>query len=268
MGLANLIRAELYLQLYWIRNNRVMAVLQVVWPYASILVLYTLGTAYGSLENLSRVLGVEDPLVYIVAASAVMFAASSIVDNISNVGLWQRWLGTLTYVYSGVPSYPKYLIASGVASSLFQAGFTFLALAPAALAIGGLDSGLRLLLVFAVMLFGSLPLVGLGVAAALLSVMFREETNVFSFLNPLLVFLGGVFYPVEVLPRILQHMSTLVPVKYVVDAARIASGFQTPEGSGLLLVLYALALLSILYNLLALAGIPGLERRARRRGVF
>ncbi|MCE4617842.1 MAG: ABC transporter permease [Desulfurococcales archaeon] len=268
MGVAGIVKAELYLQISWLRSNRILFALQLFWPYTAILVIYVMGSAYGSVENLASALGVEDPLLYIVAASAIMFAASGIIDQTASVALWHRWLGTLPYIYTSTPSFTRYLLVSGLTSSLFQSAFNFLALAPAAFIIGGLSSGLRLFLVFAVMIIGALPLIGLGITAAIASILAREEGNVLSFLNPLLVFLGGVFYPIEILPRILQEASTIIPVRYVVDAARLAAGFQTPTGQGILLILYSLALLILLYNGLASLGVSRLERATRKRGLY
>ncbi len=267
-SLKSLVKAELGVQWWWLKNNRVMLVLSFVWPYMAVLVLLAMGYAYGSIQNMARRLGVDEPVVYLMAASMVAFAASGIIDNASGVAQWHRWLGTLPYVYAAPHRFPVYLVVSGFAGSLFIATTNLAAMLPGALAVGGLRAGLGLLAVFAVMIIASLPLVGIAVSAALLSLLAREEGNVLSFLNPLLLLLSGVFYPIDVLPRILQWMSVLAPVRYVVEAARIASTFTGGPVRAVVVASYYLAVMIAVYNLLSLKAVGALESAARRRGVF
>ena len=267
-GLRALVRAELSLQAWWLKSNRAMLVLSFIWPYAAVLVLLGLGTAYGSLDRMARALGVDEPIVYLLAASMVAFAASGIIDNASSAALWHRWLGTLPYVYAAPHRFPVYLTVSGLAGSLVTATLDLAAMLPGALAVGGVRAGLGVLAVYAVMILASLPLVGLAVTAALTSLIVREEGNVLSFLNPLLLLLSGVFYPLEVLPRLLQEASRLVPVTYVVEAARMASTITQGPLRALLVASYYLAAMTAAYNLLSLAAVARLESTARRKGVL
>ncbi|MET1100969.1 MAG: ABC transporter permease [Pyrodictiaceae archaeon] len=268
MSLRGLAKAELMIQVWWLKNNRVMLVLSFVWPYTAVLVLLALGTAYGSLENLRKSLGVVDPLVYLFAGSAIAFASAGIVDNASGVAQWHRWLGTLPYVYTAPHRFPVYLVVSGLMGSLFIALTDFIAIMPAVIAVSGFLGALRMMIVLLIMLLGSLPLVGIAVAAALLSLMAREEGNVLSWLNPFILLVSGVFYPIEVLPRLLQVLGRALPVTYVVEAARIAATYQHPPGSLIMAVAYILALMILAYNTGSVVVVSRLEGKARRKGVF
>ncbi|MEB2836874.1 MAG: ABC transporter permease [Desulfurococcales archaeon] len=267
-SLRALVRAELSIQWWWLKNNRAMLVLSFVWPYMAVLVLLAMGYAYGSVENMARRLGVDEPVVYLMAASMVAFAASGIIDNASGVAQWHRWLGTLPYIYSAPHRFPVYLVVSGFAGSLFIAFTNLAAMLPGALLVGGARAGLGLLAVFAVMILASLPLVGIAVAAALSSLLAREEGNVLSFLNPLLLLLSGVFYPLDLLPRILRWASALVPVRYVVEAARMAATLSQGPLRAVVVASYYLAVMVAVYNLLSIGAVERLEARARRSGVF
>ncbi|MEB3851069.1 MAG: ABC transporter permease [Desulfurococcales archaeon] len=267
-SLRALLRAELAVQWWWLKNNRVMLLLSFAWPYMAVLVLLGMGYAYGSVENMAERLGVDEPLVYLMAASMVAFAASGIIDNASGVAQWHRWLGTLPYVYASPHRFPVYLVVSGFAGSLFIAVTDLAAMLPGALLAGGPRASAGLMAVFAVMILASLPLVGIAATAALLSLLAREEGNVLSFLNPLLLLLSGVFYPVEVLPRLLQALSALVPVRYVVEAARVASSFSGGPMRAVVVASYYLAAMIVVYNTLSAHAVAALERGARRRGVL
>ncbi|MEB3774785.1 MAG: ABC transporter permease [Desulfurococcales archaeon] len=264
----NLFKAELYSIMAWYRSNRVMLVLSFLWPYATVLVLLALGSSYGSLEEWRRSMGVEYPLIYLFAASAVAFASAGIIESASGVALWHRWVGTLPYVYLAPAGFPRYLLASGVANSLVMALIDFTAVAPAVVLLGGLEGGVRLLLVLLVMVIGSLPLVGIAILASLASLMAREEGNIIYFVNPLLLLASGIFYPLEVLPRLLRLASEVLPVTYVVEAARIASTYTTGLGRAVLGVAYTLAVMTVIYNMVSLYLIGSGERGVRRRGVI
>jgi ABC-2 type transport system permease protein len=267
-SLRSLLRAELSIQWWWLRSNRVMLALSFAWPYMAVLVLLAMGHAYGSVENMARRLGVDEPIVYLMAASMVAFAATGIIDNASGVAQWHRWLGTLPYIYTAPHRFPVYLVVSGLAGSLFIAATDLAAMLPGALIAAGPRGGLGLLAVFAVMILASLPLVGIAVAAALASLLAREEGNVLSFLNPLLLLLSGVFYPLDVLPRVLREASALVPVRYVVEAARLASTLSAGPLRAVTVTAYYLTAMIAVYNTLSIWAVEGLESRARRSGAL
>lgn len=268
MGVGGVFKAEFLAQYWWLKNNRSMLVLWLVWPYLTVLILYTLGTSFGSLENLKVSLGVDDPLLYLFAASNIAFAASGLVDTVSGVATWHRWIGTLPYIYVSPNRFAVYLTVGGFAGSIYNVFLNYVFLLPGVLIYSGLRGGIGLTVVLLVMLLGALPLIGIALAAALLSLIAREEGNVLSFLNPLLLLLSGVFYPLTILPQILQAMSVAVPVRYVVEAARLAASFSEGPGAALYFAAYTLALMVVVYNTLSLALVSRAERAARLRGVF
>ncbi len=268
MALKTVLKAELLIQYWWLRGNRWLATLWVLWPYMAVIVLYVLGTSYGSLSNLARSVGVDDPILYLFAASNIAFTASGLIDTVTGIATWHRWIGTLPYVYLQPNRFSSYLVVSGMASSLFNILLNYLALLPGVIVYSGMRGGMGLTIVLLVLVLGSLPLVGIAVAAALASLIAREEGSILSFLNPFLLLLSGVFYPVTILPRILQLLSTIVPVTYVVKAARLASSFKHGPGAALYFAAYTLGLMIIVYNTMSLAVVERGEKSARSRGVI
>lgn len=267
MGARSVFLADTMLRLWWLKNNRVMAVLELAWPYTIIIVLVGLGTSYGSLENFKNSLGVTDPILYIFASSSVAFAAVGIIDNAASVAQWHRWLGTLPYIMTSPHKLSTYVIASGLSLSMLTLAMEFLVLLPGVLYFSGPEGIARMSLVLAFLLLGMLPLVAIGGIAAMASLMVREESNVMGFLNPLLLLLSGVFYPLKILPEILQLASKAVPVSYVVEAAKIAATFQEGLARDLFLVAYIIAAMILAYNIAGIATLGGFETIARRRGV-
>lgn len=260
-------RAQAQLTLYWYKENKLMLLLQVAWPYMTVFIVLGLGSAYGSVDRFASSLGVSSPFLYIVSASFVAFAAVGVIDSTSNAVLWHRWLGTLPYVALAPNSLTLYVTVSGIVASLIGAGIILAALAPAALVIAGIPGLAGLGLVAALLVLGLVPLIAIAGISASLTLASREETGILSFLNPLLLLVSGVFYPLEVLPRILRAVSEATPVTYVVEASRIIAGLETTTGRAVYAVALALAFLGLVYNSIFTPVASAGERLLRRRGV-
>lgn len=259
--------AQAQLTLYWYKENKLMLFLQVAWPYMTVFIVLGLGSAYGSVERFASSMGVSKPFLYVVSASFVAFAAVGVIDSTSNAVLWHRWLGTLPYVALAPNSLTLYVTVSGLVASLIGSGVILAALAPAALVLAGIPGLAGLGLVAAFLVLGLVPLIAIAGISASLTLASREETGILSFLNPLLLLVSGVFYPVEVLPRLLRAVSEATPVTYVVEASRIIAGSETPGGRAAYAVALALAVLALVYNSIFTPVASASERVLRRRGV-
>jgi len=263
---SSIFKAESFLLITWYRQNGVMLALQVLWPYLTVVMLIALGTTYGSMQNFAKALGVRDPLLYILFSSFVVFTSAGIVDSAAQALIWHRWLGTLPYIEVSVPDTKLYVLMSSMAQTVVITSISLLALLRGALVMTGLRGLIDVMIVEVFVVLGSLPLLSLASLVAILSIMVKEESNVFSFLNPFLLMVSGVFYPVEILPRVLSYISKAVPVTYVVEAMRFLSTSSTPLGKGLMTVAATLAVLSLMYNLALLPALARGERALKMRG--
>ncbi len=268
MSLRSIARAELLIHLWWLKNNKPLLVLWFLWPYLTALFILALGTAYGKLEEFRETMGVASPILYVFVGSAVVFASASIVDIAASVALWHRWIGTLPYIYLAPIRFNLYLVLSGVVGGLFMVSQNFIAIAPVVLILEGLLGGLRLLAVLSVMVLGMVPLIGIAVVAAVLTIAARVETNVVSFINPLLLLVSGIFYPVEILPRVLRALSEVVPVTYVVESAKIISTYTYPPGSLIVYIAAILATMALAYNGWSALVVSRSEKYIRRKGAI
>ncbi|MEB3757144.1 MAG: ABC transporter permease [Desulfurococcales archaeon] len=266
-SIRNIMSAELRAQFYWLKNNKVMMFMTLVWPYLMVFIMISFGSAFGSLEEFKEKMGVASPILYLFAGSAVATASISVIDNAAGVATWHRWLGTLPYVLLVPRRFVTYLLVSSLVTSLVQVTFNLASIAPAVVVLEGASAGLRLLLVLGFMFIGTLPLLGIALLGGIASLLASEESDIINFLNPLLLLLSGVFYPVKILPWVLKQASYYIPTKYVVDAAKLAATYTHPPGSTIIIILYALVLLAVLYNMIGVFGTVYAERELRRRGV-
>ena len=266
--IAGLVKAELLLRYWWFKNNKSFLAVSLLWPYVMVVTVLALGLAYGSLEVYKARLGVVDPLVYLFSASAVAFTTVNVIDYTVSVATWHRWIGTLQYVSLAPVRLGVYVVVSGLASSLLSAGITWASVAPAIAILSGPEGLARFAILALAVVAGMIPLVAIGCIAAMATLALKEEGNVIGFLMPLLLLLSGVFYPVEVLPWVLRLMSNLTPSYYVVEASKIVNALNVEAGFKVYLVIYALALLAVLYNLLGFYFAVWAESRVKSRGVI
>lgn len=133
-------------------------------------------------------------------------------------------------------------------------------------AFSGLPSGARLgqaLVVFLVSLVGSY---GFAFLLFGLTLRFKDAGSLISLVGNTAPLLGGVFFPVALLPEPLRALSLLYPFTYGVDALR-GAWFGSPTLFPMPVQLAILAGLSVAYLVLGWAALVGFERSARQRGL-
>ena len=266
VSVTSILRAQFLAEISWYKNNKWMLASMFFWPYLMILIILGIGSLYGSIEEYKSRLGIHNPLLYMLASSMIAMSSVGIVDTVATFSLWNRWIGTLQYILLTPTKTWKVLLASGVPGSILSIIITLAAVTPGSLYLEGLVGGLKMVVVFGLMLLGMLPLLGLAAIISSVMLVVKEESNIVSSLNPLLILLSGVFYPIEVLPRILQVASIIVPSKYVVDAAKILATYHIPEAKLLFVAVYTLTLLTLAYNTVAMGILGKVEERVRKVG--
>lgn len=117
-----------------------------------------------------------------------------------------------------------------------------------------------IILLFAVVSFNSL-----GLLAASVIMIFKRGNPVAWVFQGVAGLLGGVYFPVEVLPQWLQPLSALLPVTYAVRGLELAvyQGASIPTLQGEILPLAILAAILLPLGLLSLAAAI---RKAKRDG--
>ncbi|HID41166.1 MAG TPA: hypothetical protein EYP33_03310, partial [Pyrodictium sp.] len=153
---------------------------------------------------------------------------------------------------------------SGVVASFVSTLTSFAAITPAVALLRGTEGLAILVVLLLVSLTGMAVLAALGSLAAMASVVLRLESNVLAFITPVILLLSGAFYPVEVLPPLLEAFSSAVPSFYIVEATKLAASLEGMVG--LYRLVYALAVLGLVYwgGWILVGG--WLESKARLRG--
>jgi ABC-2 type transport system permease protein len=266
-SVVDVFRAQLHASLYWYKNNKWMLFSMFIWPYLMVGIIMGLGAMVGNVGLFSKRVGVVDPAFYLFSASAVAMSSVGIVDAVAGFALYNRWLGTLNYIFLTPIREAELMIAAGLPDSIITPLISVIAVLPAAIYFEGLWGGAKLLILLLVMYLGMIPLVGISVLAASALLFVREESNIINSITPFILLLSGVFYPVTVLPQSLQAIAAYVPTKYVVDVAKMAARFSSIPGAYVMIVLGILAVMGLSYNGVAAIAVTRAEKAVRRKGV-
>jgi ABC-2 type transport system permease protein len=133
----------------------------------------------------------------------------------------ERWEGTLEYTMMAPVRRSTHLIGSTLYALVYGLVHTAVILAVLTLFFGLDLSGANVATAVAFMLLGSFSLVGIGMMAAILPLLYVERGAQMTFvLQSVLLLLSGVYYSIDVLPPWMRALSHLSPATYVLDGVR------------------------------------------------
>ena len=164
-----------------------------------------------------------DPrLVFYLMIGATFWNYLSVVFSwIADTIAVERWEGTLEYTMMAPVRRTTHLLGSTLYALVYGLIHTAAILTVLTLFFG-LDLSRADLGTAAIfMLLGSFSLVGIGMMAAILPLLYVERGAQMTFvLQSVLLLLSGVYYSIEVLPDWMQVLSHLSPATYVLDGVR------------------------------------------------
>ena len=191
---------------------------------------------------------------------------SAILDDMSLVIMWERWEGTIEHtlmtpvprvvhllgmsLFGVVHATLRTLLILGCSLPFFSVSFARASWPAAA----------------AVIVVGSVSLVGLGILTGILPLLYPERGEQMSFMVQALVLLvSGVYYGVDILPGWLQAVSHASPATYLLRGIRAAMmdgrGVWHQAGDLLVLGAFGCALVPV-----SLAAFSAAERWAKKTG--
>jgi ABC-2 type transport system permease protein len=142
---------------------------------------------------------------------------SIIAEQIS----WERWEGTLEYTMMAPVRRVSQLLGSTFFAIIYGLVHTAVVLSVLVLFFGINLSQADFLTAIVLMFIGSLSIIGIGMMAAVLPLIYVERGDQMVFvLQSLLLLISGVYYSVEVLPEWMQVVSAFSPATYILDGVR------------------------------------------------
>ena len=204
--------------------------------------------------------------LFLLVGTLVWAYLSAVLDDMSLVIMWERWEGTIEHTLMAPVPRVVHLLGMSVFGVLHAVFRTVLILA-CSLPFFSVDFGRTSWTgLVAVLLVGSVSVVGLGIFTGILPLLYPERGEQMSFMVQALVLLiSGVYYGVDILPGWLQAVSQLSPATYLLRGIRAAvlDGQGIGDQARTLLTLAGFGIVMIPASLAAFAAA---ERWAKQTG--
>jgi ABC-2 type transport system permease protein len=161
-------------------------------------------------------------VLYLVVGTLVWRYLSLIFYWITDIIGLERWEGTIEYTLMAPVRRLTHMAGQTVFAVVYSFIFTGIILAVTVLLFKIDLSDANLLGATLVLLSGSLSFIGVGIVGSILPLLFPERgSQMTHVIIALLLLISGVYYPIDVLPGVLQKLAILSPATYVLHGVRI-----------------------------------------------
>ena len=146
---------------------------------------------------------------------------STVFSFIAETISWERWEGTLEYTMMAPVRRASQLLGSTFYAILYGLIHTTVILVVLTLFFELDLSQANFVTAAGIMVVGSFSVIGIGVMAAILPLLYVERGAQMTFvIQSCLLVVSGVYYSVEVLPPWMQVLAKLSPATYILDGVR------------------------------------------------
>jgi len=168
-------------------------------------------------------------VLYLVVGTLVWRYLSLIFYWITDVIGMERWEGTIEYTLMAPIRRITHMAGQTLFAVVYSMFFTSIILIVSAILFHIDLSSANLWGGVVMLIAGSLSFIGVGIMGSILPLLFPERgSQMTHVIIALLLLVSGVYYPVEVLPEILQELAAFSPATYVLDGTRQALLEGTP----------------------------------------
>ncbi|MGD8603837.1 MAG: ABC transporter permease [Anaerolineales bacterium] len=162
-------------------------------------------------------------VLYLVVGTLVWRFLSLIFYWITDVIALERWEGTIEYTLMAPIRRFTHMLGQTVFAVGYSMFFTAVILVVTVLLFQIDIRQSNLLGASLVLLSGSLSFIGVGIIGSTLPLLFPERgSQMTHVIIALLLLVSGVYYPIEVLPHVLQQIAVFSPATYVLRGVRAA----------------------------------------------
>jgi ABC-2 type transport system permease protein len=209
----------------------------------------------------------DQRLVFSLLIGAIFWNYLSMVFGfIAETISWERWEGTLEYTMMAPVRRSSQLFGSTLFAVIYGLVHTAFVLTVLVLFFGLDLSQANWATAAVFVVIGSLSIVGIGMIAAILPLLYVERGDQMTFVvQSLLLLFSGVYYSVEILPGWMQAISRFVPGTYVLDGVRKAMMDGVPL-TELLHDVWPLLVMAVVFIPLGIWSFGRAERYAKRTG--
>lgn len=239
----------------WIMAKRnFFTIFEVIfWPFIGLM----------SIGLMTTFLSMSQNAVSFILIGAIAFSIVQVCQiDIAYVMLFDMWSKSIKHTFIA-PVRGHHLIVGSLLFGILRSGLVFIILMVLSFYAFGfnfLAGGVIPVLIFLAGLFLTSASIGILVCISILTFGQRAEVAAWT-ITGIMMFVCGIYYPVSVLPGIIQVLARAIPLTYFLEYMRSFYGF----GSGNVIVGFGLA------TFYFVSGIMALNRsviRARRSGIL
>ena len=246
---------------------------EVVWFVYSLVSVMSIGYLASGLDTLNTgksasSFNLAQAQLYLLVGSVMWSYLSLVFFEVANGISWERWEGTIEYTFMAPCRRSTHLLGIGAFAIVYGTIRTALVVAATVFAfhvdLSHANLGAAMVLIIA----ATPALFGLGIMTAILPLLSPEKGEQMTFaVQGILLLVSGVYYPVTVLPGVLQAMGILSPMTYALSGLRDALLTQASVGSlmpriGLLLAM------GVVFTSAGMWLFRAAEQRAKRLGTL
>ncbi len=167
--------------------------------------------------------------LYLIVGTLVWHFLSVIFYWITDVISIERWEGTIEYTLMAPIHRITHMAGQTLFAVIYSMLFTSIILLVAVLLFDIDLSNANLWGATVMLLAGSLSFIGISITASILPLLFPERgSQMTHVIIAVMLLISGVYYPIDVLPQVLQKISVLSPATYVLVGVREALLLGTP----------------------------------------
>lgn len=165
-----------------------------------------------------------DTLILFLAIGALVWHYLAVVfQTVSEMISWERWEGTIEYTFMAPVRRGTHMVGTAVFSLVYGFAHTAVVLVIVVLAFDLNMAHANYVSASAVLIAGSLSLVGIGIMGAVLPLLYPERgAEMTHVIQAALVLISGVYITASEMPEPLATISIFSPATYVIEGIRSA----------------------------------------------
>lgn len=216
-------------------------------------------------KNFASNTGIDDPFLYYLLGSLVFMMTTLICEDIGSSIRMEQMRGTFELHYLSPSNkaliWSSYILPHGTISLLTM----FISALPPLIYRFGFQSIISLIIGLLILFIGIIPVFGIGLIMAALTVKYKEPWAVINVVRTIITVCSGFYYPLTILPYWLQLVSQFIPTSHITMLLRevlLANRRLIFSDYRFTLLLF----LSLIYFVLGYGFFVRWERNARRSG--
>jgi len=196
---------------------------EVAWLFYDLMWALAVGFLGKGVAILSGVDTGQDYIVYLLVGSFIWTYLSSVFSIVAWSITWEKWEETLEYTFMAPVRRWTHLMGTALFAVVYGVIRMVIVIVACSFIFDFSLAGANLLSAGVVLAVAALPFIGLGMSVAVLPLIHPEQGDKAPLMiEAAIMVVSGIYYPIAILPVILQWIAKISPATYALDGIRKA----------------------------------------------